>query len=65
MDTHTIDRDSFQIVEFCRRNGISRSTFYNLQAEGRAPRTFNVGRRVLISKEAAAEWRERMEKLSA
>jgi len=55
------DPDCYSIDEFARRHGISRATFYNLQAVGRAPRTMKVGARVLITREAAADWRRRME----
>lgn len=53
--------DAFGIDEFCRRHGLCRATFYNLQSAGRAPRTMKVGARVLISREAAADWRRQME----
>lgn len=46
---------------FCESNGISRSLFYKLQREGKAPRIMKIGRRTLISSEAAAEWRKLME----
>jgi hypothetical protein len=49
------DADAFSITEFCRRHGISPQLFYKFRKE--MPATFNVGTRVLISKEAAAKWR--------
>jgi predicted DNA-binding transcriptional regulator AlpA len=52
---------AFSIPEFCRRHGISRAHFYNLSKNGYAPAVMRVGRRTLISAEAAAEWRRRME----
>jgi predicted DNA-binding transcriptional regulator AlpA len=52
---------AFSIAEFCRRHGISRAHFYNLSKNGKAPALMRVGRRALISVEAAAEWRIRME----
>jgi predicted DNA-binding transcriptional regulator AlpA len=52
---------AFSIPEFCRRHGISRAHFYNLSRNGAAPTVMRVGRRTLISAEAAAEWRLRME----
>ena len=48
---------AYSIPEFCDAHRISRGSFYNLQKEGLAPLTFRVGKRVLISEEAAAEWR--------
>jgi hypothetical protein len=53
------------IAAFCESHGISRSTYYNLKALGGAPREMRVGRRVLISEEAAVEWRRLKESESA
>jgi hypothetical protein len=49
---------------FCREHGISRAHFYNLLRRGDGPAIMKVGRRTLISAEAAAEWRKRMENLA-
>ena len=67
MDTKdTTELDAYSIPKFCERHGgISRSHYYDLRAEGRAPREMRVGKRVLISVEAAREWRRRMEAESA
>jgi hypothetical protein len=46
---------------FCREHGISRAHFYNLLKRGEGPAIIKAGRRTLISAEAAAEWRRRME----
>jgi hypothetical protein len=51
--------DAFTIEEFCRRHRISIQLFYKMR--GAMPRTFNVGKRVLISREAAAAWRRARE----
>jgi hypothetical protein len=51
--------------EFCRQHHISKSTFYNLQKAGLAPRTMRIGNRQLVTNEAAAEWRSRMEQRQA
>jgi len=56
-----LEKEALQVREFCFANGISRSLFYKLMSEGRAPRSFVVGRRRLISREAAAEWRKELE----
>lgn len=58
MTTH---KHSFSIKEFCELHAISRSFFYVLREKGEAPRLMKVGRRTLISAEAAAEWRKNME----
>ncbi len=52
---------AFSVPEFCATHRISRALFYILQRAGRGPRSFKVGRRTLISSEAAAERRKRLE----
>jgi predicted DNA-binding transcriptional regulator AlpA len=55
-------KDAAQSVnEFCAEHGVSRSLFYSLLKRDEAPHIMKVGRRTLISAEAAAEWRKRME----
>ena len=49
------------VDEFCQANGISQSFFYKLAKQGKAPRVMKVGRRTLISAEAANQWRKEME----
>lgn len=41
---------------FCARQRISRSTYYNLKAEGKQPREYVVGKLIRISPEAEAQW---------
>jgi hypothetical protein len=53
------DADAFTVNEFCARHRISVQLFYKNRSQ--MPRTFNVGARVLISKEAAAAWRRERE----
>ena len=53
-------QDAYSITEFCRSHGFSRASYYNLPLEDR-PREMRVGSRKLISREAAAAWRARME----
>lgn len=54
--------DAYTIPDFCRAHGnISRSTFYNLEKKGLAPRIMKVGNRRMISREAAEEFRRRCE----
>ncbi|HYE35669.1 hypothetical protein [Methylocaldum sp.] len=59
------ERDAYTIPEFCKSHRICLASFYNLEKRGQAPRTFRVGRRRLVSVEAAAEWRRAMEAQSA
>jgi hypothetical protein len=51
------DADAYSVDEFCARHRISTQLFYKLRLRGLMPVTFNVGTRVLISREAAAAWR--------
>jgi len=64
-EDHMETQDAYSVAEFCRRNGISRATYYNLQRDGTGPRVMKVGARALISVEAATEWRRNMEALGA
>jgi hypothetical protein len=59
LDPAADDVDAFSIEEFCRRHRISVQLFYKFREQ--MPRTFNVGSRVLISREAAAAWRRERE----
>jgi hypothetical protein len=51
------EADAYSISEFCRRHAISRQFFHTLRKTGLGPQVLRVGRRVLVSKEAAAAWR--------
>ena len=53
----SVSRAALTIAEFCASHGFSRAMFYKLMAQGLGPETFRVGRKVLISAEAAARWR--------
>lgn len=53
------DADAYGIDDFCARNGFSRQLFYKNRSD--MPRTFRIGTRVLISREAAAAWRRERE----
>lgn len=54
-------KEAATVPQFCEGHNISRTHFYELIKQGRAPRLMKVGRRTLISQEAAADWRRRME----
>jgi hypothetical protein len=47
----------YTIDEFCRAHRISRAKLYQLWDAGDGPRVMRVGIKVLITTEAAAEWR--------
>ena len=61
MLTREITRQAYTVEEFCEAHRISRAMFYVLQAQNQGPRIMKVGRRTLISEDAAREWRARME----
>lgn len=53
------DADAYSIPAFCRRHQISESYYFKLKNQGLGPATMQIGRRVLISREAAKHWRSR------
>jgi hypothetical protein len=53
--------DAYSINQFCVKHGICRASYYNLKTVGKAPKEMRIGSRVLISREAAAEWRRNLE----
>jgi excisionase family DNA binding protein len=55
------DADAYTVEEFCARHRITKRRFYELISEGRGPRLMRLGRRPLISREAAAEFRRALE----
>ncbi|WP_431014768.1 hypothetical protein [Bradyrhizobium pachyrhizi] len=59
------DLDAYSIEEFCRRHSISVPFYYKLRTQGRGPRETERGTRILITKEAAAEWRREGEAATA
>ncbi len=56
-----MSKAALSVADFCREHGFSRGLFYSMLREGRGPRVIKAGRRTLISREAAEEWRRRME----
>jgi predicted DNA-binding transcriptional regulator AlpA len=55
------DPPIYSVSAFCEAHHIARSFFYQLLPEGRAPRVTKLGRRTFVTREAAAEWRRRIE----
>ena len=55
-----MDKFAYSIKEFCFQHGISRTKFYDLIRNGLAPKMMKLGKRRLISVEAAKEWREKV-----
>jgi len=58
----SLDPPVYSVSDFCEAHCIARSFLYLLLREGRGPRVTKLGRRTLITREAAAEWRARMER---
>lgn len=56
---------AYSIDAFCKAHDISRAFFYELGDAGLGPRLMKLGRRVLISQEAAADWRRETEERTA
>lgn len=57
-------QDAFTVDQFCLSHQLSRSTFYSLLRTGQGPRTFRIGSRIRISREAAEDWRREREAAS-
>jgi hypothetical protein len=53
------DPDAYSIRQFCDRHNISESFFFRLRARGEGPAMIAVGKRRLITREAARAWRKR------
>ncbi len=58
MTTHT---KALSVKDFCEAYNISKSFLYRLKREGKGPRMMRIGRRTLISAEAAREWQSQNE----
>ena len=59
------ERKAYTIPLFCEAYGISRSALYGALKRGYGPRIMKVGRRTLISVDAAEAWRAQLEAHSA
>ena len=57
-------RACYSIRTFCEDHAISRSMFYELINLGIGPRLTKIGKKVLITAEAAADWRREREAAS-
>jgi hypothetical protein len=55
------EADAYTVDEFCARHRITKRRFYELLSDGRGPRLMRLGRRPLISREAAADFRRALE----
>lgn len=52
---------AYNIREFCEAHRISESMYYKLRAEGLGPREARALSKVIITQEAAADWRRQRE----
>ena len=52
---------ALSVDQFCDAHNVSRAYFYVLLKSNRGPRIMRVGRRTLVSAEAAADWRRERE----
>jgi hypothetical protein len=59
-----MEQQAYSIPEFCAAHRISRALFYLLQKDRSGPTLMRVRGRTLVTAEAAAEWRRRMEQQS-
>ena len=57
----TLSKLAYTVPQFCDGFNVSRTHFYALLKENKGPRIMKVGRRTLISAQAAADWCKRME----
>lgn len=53
------------INRFCSSHDFSRGHYYNLKKDGLGPAEIRIGRKIIITDEAAAAWRRKMERLTA
>lgn len=51
---------SYTIPQFCDAYHFSRVHYYTLKAQGLAPDEIRLGRRVVITQRAAAQWEDRI-----
>jgi hypothetical protein len=51
------DDSPHTILEFCRRNRLSLTSYYELRTRGQGPREMRVLSKVLITPEAERDWR--------
>jgi hypothetical protein len=56
---------AFTVSEFCRAHRLSATHYYELKKNGQGPNEIEIGRRRIISFEAAARWRKAREAAAA
>ena len=56
-ERQTVPLEGSTIPEFCTAHRFSRSMYFKMKKAGLGPVEMHVGKRVIITHEAAAEWR--------
>lgn len=59
--TEQFSPTTLTVEEFCSRNLIGRSTFFGLRRKGLGPAIMRIGTKVLVTIEAEADWRRKMQ----
>ncbi|MGH6968345.1 MAG: hypothetical protein ACREEL_00050 [Stellaceae bacterium] len=54
-------KSAFSRAEFCARNSICIATLNNWLRDGYGPRVMRIGGRVMVSREAEADWKRALE----
>lgn len=54
------EKKSLSVEQFCELHDISRSFFYKLKKQGKAPKTLQIGARRIITPEAVKDWQAQM-----
>ena len=55
------DPPFYDVASFCAAHQISRAYLYTLWSDGKGPRRTKLGRRTLITGQAAQAWRRKLE----
>lgn len=56
-----MNKVTYSVTGFCDDHHLSKAFLYKLISLGKGPRLMKIGRRTLISTEAASDWRALME----
>jgi hypothetical protein len=59
-----MNQEVYTVAQFCAAYAISRAKLYQLLVAGTGPHTYKLGKRTMISREAAEAWRRELEAAS-
>jgi hypothetical protein len=65
VESSTVEQGAYSVNGFCVAHNIGKGLFYELLKQGNGPDTIKLGRRRIITKQASARWREKMEQQTA